>query len=123
VEELHRLAQKHPRYEYELVTGKLRQRGWRVNEKRVQRLWRKEGLKVVKRQHRRRRLSGSTVVRQAALYPNHVWSWDFVFDRREDGRRGLHRIYPHVNIPPHPPWLPLLLKAFFLPFQYTEKLS
>jgi putative transposase len=86
VEELHRLSRKHPRYGYELMTGKLRQGGWRVNEKRVQRIWRQEGLRVVKKRHKRRRLSGSTVVRQAALYPNHVWSWDFVFDRSEDGR-------------------------------------
>ena len=38
------------------------------------------------KQRKRRRLGASTTVRQRALYPNHVWSWDFIFDRREDGR-------------------------------------
>ena len=43
-------------------------------------------MKVPKKQPKRRRVDGSTAVRQEALYPNHAWSWDVVFDRTEDGR-------------------------------------
>lgn len=86
VMELHRISVRYPRYGFELVTSKLRQAGWRVNHKRVQRLWRLHGLKVHRKQQKRRRIDPSTAQRQAALYPNHVWSWDFVFDRTEDGR-------------------------------------
>lgn len=84
---LHELSESYPRYGYEMITDKLRQEGWRVNRKRVQRLWREHGLKVAQKQQKRARLDGSTALRQAALYPNHVWSWDFVFDRTEDGKQ------------------------------------
>lgn len=83
---IHRLSNRYPRYGYKRITGKLRQIGWRVNRKRIHRLWRREGLKVVVKQVKRRRLGASTRQRQQALYPNHVWSWDFLFDRTEDGR-------------------------------------
>lgn len=84
--ELHRLAKRYPRYGYQMMTQKLRQQGWRVNKKRVQRLWREAGLKVYKKGLKRRRVGVSTRQRQEALYPNHVWSWDFLFDRTADGR-------------------------------------
>ena len=84
--ELHKFSKRYPRYGYELITAKLRQSGWLVNKKRIRRLWRAEGLKLAKKPSKRRRISSSTRVRQAALYPNHVWSWDFLFDRTEDGR-------------------------------------
>ncbi len=84
--ELGRLSKKHPRYGYPKMTQKLRQLGWRVNKKRVQRLWRALGLKIAQKQQKRRRTGASTRQRQEALYPNHVWSWDFLFDRTEDGR-------------------------------------
>lgn len=86
LKELHRLSFRYPRYGYELITAKLRQSGWQVNKKRIRRLWRAEGLKLTKKVVKRRRISSSTRVRQTALYPNHVWSWDFLFDRTEDGR-------------------------------------
>jgi transposase InsO family protein len=86
VEALYRLSRRYPRYGYEMITWKLKQAGWSVNKKRIQRLWRREGLKVLPKQHKKRRLSPSTTARQIALYPNHVWSWDFLFDRTEDGR-------------------------------------
>ncbi len=69
-----------------MMTAKLRRLGWRVGKNRIQRLWRKEGLKLPQKQHKRRRLNPSTAVRQEALYPNHCWAWDFIFDRTEDGR-------------------------------------
>jgi putative transposase len=63
--------------------------GWRVNRKRVQRLWRAEGLKVVRRQRKRRRLGSSEngCVRHRAEYKNHVWSYDFTLDQTADGKR------------------------------------
>ena len=69
-----------------MMTQKLKQQGWRVNKKRVQRLWREAGLKVYKKGVKRKRVGLSTRQRQEALYPNHVWSWDFLFDRTADGR-------------------------------------
>lgn len=84
--ELYRLSKRYPRYGYEMMTMKLRQNGWCVSEERVRRLWRQEGLRVPRKQRKRRRASPSTTVRQLALYPNHVWSWDFLFDRTDDGR-------------------------------------
>jgi transposase InsO family protein len=62
--------------------------GWRVNHKRVERLWRREGLKVPKRQPKRRRLwlNDGSCVRLRPERPNHVWSYDFVQDRTQDGR-------------------------------------
>jgi len=86
VKDLYKLSRNYPRYGYPRITKVLREDGWRVNKKRVQRLWRQEGLKVPRKQRKRSRLGLSTAVRQQALYPNHVWSWDFLFDRTADGR-------------------------------------
>lgn len=83
-----RLSQRHPRYGYRRIGAMLRKEGWRVNLKRVYRLWREEGLKVPRKQRKRRRL-GSTdnsCMRKRAVRKNHVWSYDFVMDRTEDGR-------------------------------------
>jgi putative transposase len=80
---------KHPRYGYRRITALLRADGWPVNRKRVGRLWRQEGLKVPVKQRKRRRLGCSehSCTRRRAEYRNHVWSYDFVTDRTEDGRR------------------------------------
>ena len=82
------LATRFGRYGYRRVTALLRQEGWRVNHKRVERLWRQEGLKVPQRQPKRRRLwlGGGSIVRRRAEHRDHVWSYDFVFDRTDDGR-------------------------------------
>jgi len=63
--------------------------GLRVNKKRVYRLWREEGLKVPDGQHKRRRLGDgeNSCTRRRATHPNHVWSYGFVMDLTEDGRR------------------------------------
>ena len=60
-----------------------------MNRKRVQRLWRREGLKVPQKQRKRRRLghSGNSCTRRKAGHVNHVWSYDFVLDQTSDGRR------------------------------------
>ena len=66
----------------------LRREGWQVNHKRVERLWRREGLKVPQRQPKRRRLwlNDGSCIRLRPKYRNHVWSYDFVQARTRDGR-------------------------------------
>ena len=84
------LSRENPRYGYRRVWALLQREGWEVNKKRVQRLWREQGLKVPKKQHKSRRLVGSSengVTKRRAEYPNHVWSYDFAMDATEDGRR------------------------------------
>ena len=83
------LATRHPRYGYRRITALLRREGWHINKKRVHRIWRREGLKVVVKQHKRRRLgvAGNACHRRRAERPNHVWSYDFVMDQTADGRR------------------------------------
>lgn len=78
----------HPRYGYRRITALLRSEEWTVNRKRVYRLWRKEGLKVPKRQRKRRRLgtSANGIVRRRAEHKDHVWCYDFVKDQTTDGR-------------------------------------
>jgi transposase InsO family protein len=80
------LAREYGRYGYRRITALLRGEGWRVNAKRVQRIWCQEGLKVPKRQPKRGRLwlADGSCVRRRAERPNHVWSYDFVFDRTHD---------------------------------------
>ena len=84
------LALRHSRYGYRRVAVLLSREGWRVNAKRVHRLWRKEGLKVPKRQLKRSRLmDGSSENASHRRRPeriNHVWSFDFCHDRTADGR-------------------------------------
>jgi putative transposase len=70
-----------------MITAKLRQEGWRVNFKRIYRLWRKEGLKVPRKTHKKRRLghSGNSCVRRRAKHKDDVWTWDFIHDRTANG--------------------------------------
>ena len=83
-----RLAKRYGRYGYRRVTALLRAEGWKVNVKRVHRIWRREGLKVPKKQPKRSRLwlNDGSCVRLRPEWPNHVWSYDFVQDRTQDGR-------------------------------------
>lgn len=78
---------KHPRYGYRRITAVMRREGTCVNEKRVQRVRREEGLQVRKKQKRTRRTGLSTAERKKASRPNHVWSWDFVHDQTLRGSR------------------------------------
>jgi transposase InsO family protein len=82
------LARQYGRYGYRRITALLRQDGWRVNAKRVERIWRQEGLKVPKKQPKRGRLwlADGSCIRRRAEHRNHVWSYDFVFERTHDGR-------------------------------------
>ena len=83
------LAIHYGRYGYRRITAMLRGRGWRVNAKRVARIWRREGLKVPHKQPKRGRLwlNDGSCVRLRPEHPNHVWSYDFVEDRTHDGRK------------------------------------
>jgi transposase InsO family protein len=86
---MHELVRRHPRRGYRMIWAMLRGEGWRINRKRVWRLWKREGLKVPQKQVKKRRLgngSGDGVVRQRAQYKDHVWAVDFTFDRTGDGR-------------------------------------
>ena len=86
--EIVRLARRFGRYGYRRITALLHIEGWRVNHKRVERIWREEGLKVPKRQPKRGRLwlGDGSCIRLRPLYANHVWSYDFVATRTHDGR-------------------------------------
>ena len=83
------LARQYGRYGYRRVTALLRQAGWWTNHKRVERIWRREGLKVPSKQPKRGRLwlTDGSCIRLRPEYPNHVWSYDFVEDRTHDGRK------------------------------------
>ncbi len=82
------LARAHLRYGYRRIWALLRMEGHRVNVKRVHRLWRKEGLKVPQKQHKKRRLGSSVngIVRHRADHVDHVWCYDFVKDQTTDSR-------------------------------------
>lgn len=82
------LSTEYGRYGYRRITALLRAQGWQVNAKRVQRIWRQEGLKVPHKQPKRARLwlNDGSCIRLRAEHRNHVWSYDFVMDRTQDGR-------------------------------------
>ena len=88
VKELVELATQFGRYGYRRITEMLRRRGWQVNHKRIERLWRREGLKVPQKQPKRRRLwlNDGSCVRLRPQWKDHVWSYDFVQARTHDGR-------------------------------------
>jgi putative transposase len=83
------LATQYGRYGYRRITALLREAGWRVTRKRVERIWRQEGLKVPHKQPKKGRLwlNDGSCIRLRPEYPNHVWSYDFVEDRTHDGRK------------------------------------
>jgi transposase InsO family protein len=84
---MHELARQHPRYGHRRICALLQRAGWRVNKKRVQRLWRQEGLKVLGKPRKVRRLGSSEngCTRRKAERKNQVWSYDFVHDLTEGG--------------------------------------
>lgn len=85
---MHEFAREHPRYGYRRMAALLRGEGWVTGHRRVHRLWREAGLQVPQKKRKRRRLGtgedGS--IRLEATRPNHVWSYDFLFDTTESGR-------------------------------------
>ena len=83
------LARSFGRYGYKRITGLLQMAGWDVNAKRVQRIWRAEGLKVPARQPKRGRLwlNDGSCIRLRPEHANHVWAYDFVAETTHDGRK------------------------------------
>ena len=87
---MRRLSSEHPRFGYRRIWALLRDDGWRVNIKRVHRLWRHEGLQIRRKRRRRRRGPGTgknACHRRRPLHKDHVWSYDFLSDRTEGGGR------------------------------------
>jgi transposase InsO family protein len=82
------LASEYGRYGYRRVGALLGAEGFRVNHKRIERLWRREGWKVPQKQPKRKRLwlNDGSCIRLRPAYPDHVWSYDIVKDRTSDGR-------------------------------------
>ena len=88
--EMRRITRQEPRFGSQRTYRELVADGWRVNHKRIERLWRQEHMQVPRKQHRRRRLPGTSensCIRRRAECINHVWSYDFLVDRTEDGRQ------------------------------------
>ena len=88
VRDMIELARQYGRYGYRRIAAMLREAGWHLNDKRVERLWRREGLKVPMKQPKRGRLwlNDGSCIRLRPERIDHVWSYDFVHHRTEDGR-------------------------------------
>jgi putative transposase len=82
------LVRQYGRYGYRRIAALLRDAGWQVNDKRVERLWRREGLKVPMKQSKKGRLwlNDGSCIRLRPVHRDHVWSYDFVHHRTDDGR-------------------------------------
>jgi transposase InsO family protein len=89
LEEMKKLVKAHPRRGCRHITALLRRDGWRVNYKRVHRLWKQEGFKVPRKRHKKKALghSANACHKRAATARNDVWTWDFIFDHTVDGRQ------------------------------------
>lgn len=100
-ERLRFISRSHPRWGYRKAWGVLREQGYEVNRKKIQRLWREEGLRVPRRRRKRQRLGTSTseAARLRAEHPDHVWALDFQFDTTDDGRtfKCLHVVDEHTR--------------------------
>ena len=83
------LARQYGRYGYRKLAALLRHAGWSVSDTRVERIWRREGLKVPQKQPKRGRLwlANGSCIRLRTEHANHVWSYDFVEDHTHDGRK------------------------------------
>ena len=83
-----RLAKQYGWYGYRKVTALLRMEGWRVNHKRIERLWNEEGLQLPRRHKKRKRLyhKDSSIIRLRPTHPNHIWVIGFVHDKLSNGR-------------------------------------
>ena len=96
VRDIIELARQYGRYGYRRIAAMLRDAGWQLNDKRGERLWRREGLKVPMKQPKRSRLwlKDGSFIRLRPQHVDHVWSYDFVLPRTEDARayRALHII-------------------------------
>ena len=89
VKRMKELAGKHKRFGYRRICILLKKEGWKVNHKKVHRLWRQEGMQVPRRQKKRRARGNSEggIVEKRASRPNEVWTYDFLFDVTHKGQR------------------------------------
>jgi len=89
VSAIHQLVKEHPRRGCRYITTCLQRAGWRINYKRVHRIWKHEGFKVPRKRHKKRAIGASSNAcdKRAALFRNDVWTWDFIHDRTVDGRQ------------------------------------
>jgi putative transposase len=90
IKAIRRLARRHPRYGYKRIHARLKGQGWRVNGKRVRRLWNELGLRRAPRRKKPRKScmpgsSANSCVNQPARFKNDVWTYDFIVDRTADG--------------------------------------
>jgi len=87
-EQIVELATQYGRYGYRRISALLRHEGWNVNHKKVERIWRREGLKVPQKQPKRGRLwlNDGSCIRLRPTHPNHVWAYDFVLTRTRNGK-------------------------------------
>ena len=83
------LVAQYGRYGTPRITAMLNRQGFKVNHKRVERIWRQQGLKVAKKQKKRRRLwlNDGSCIRLKPEYVNHVWSYDILEDKTHNGRK------------------------------------
>ena len=88
--EMRRLARQRPRFGADRIHKLLLKRNWQVNHKRVHRLWKQEHMQVPRKQHKKHRFSGgseNSCDRHRPRHKDHIWSYDFLSDRTEDGRQ------------------------------------
>lgn len=88
--EIVRLSYRYPRFGYRKIHTLLINAGWQISRETVRLIRKREGLQVRKKQRKKRVLGQSTTDLKQAQYPNHVWSYDFVFDQTTDGRTLKH---------------------------------
>jgi len=84
---IYEVVRQYPRYGYRMVAAELRTAGWRVNAKRVYRLWRREGLKVARKARKQRAKGGSTnsCINRPSQHRDHIWAMDFIHDSTSSG--------------------------------------
>ncbi len=87
VRRVHELTERYPRFGYRKIHAILRGEGTAIGRDRLRLIRKREGLQVSRKARKRRRPGKSTTTVDRALYPNHVWSYDFVADQTADGRR------------------------------------
>jgi putative transposase len=92
IKDMHRLVQENPRRGCRHITTLLQQEGWRINYKRVHRLWKLEGFKVPRKRRKKRAIGNASNAcdKRKATAKNDVWTWDFIHDRTVDGRQLKH---------------------------------
>lgn len=87
VQRIYTLSERYPRFGYRQIYHLLKAQRWGGNRETVRRIRQREGLQVLKKEHKRHPVGESTITPTRAAYPNHVWSYDFVHDETTDGRR------------------------------------